>query len=221
MNETTTIPDPDCVFSDASGFSLIEFLVASIVLLILSYSVFSSLNEIQQAASRQADTQEVLDNTRIALETVTRCIRQAGNDPLGIGIEAVSIVSPEEVRIRSDLTGSEGPGKPNRGDPDGDINDFGEDVSIRYNSLRRRIEMVSGDGPAQIVADRISGFSLEYFDDEGLPTENSAAVQKIRVEISGTGRRQAHEKSWFGFLRSGIILIQKKNLSIDAKVPKI
>ena len=71
MIETTTIPDPDCVFSDASGFSLVEFLVASIILLILSYSAFSSLNEIQQAASRQADTQEVLDNTRIALETVT------------------------------------------------------------------------------------------------------------------------------------------------------
>jgi type II secretory pathway pseudopilin PulG len=221
MMKTTVITDNDFVLSDTSGFSLVEFLISSIILLILSFSVFNSMTEIEKAATRQADTQEVMDNTRIALEAVTRCIRQAGNDPFDIGITAISIVGPEEVRIRSDLTGSEGPGNPDKGDPDGDINDSGEDISIRYNSMKRRIEMVPGDGPAQIIADRIFGFSLDYFDAEGNPTENGAAVQKIRVGISGKGPRRSHEKVRFGVLRSGTVLIQKKNLSIGAFVPKI
>jgi prepilin-type N-terminal cleavage/methylation domain-containing protein len=181
-----TVPRPPASVALASGFTLVEFLMAVTLLLIVSLSLFRAVNEIQQSACRQAEVQEILDNMRMAFQAVAQCIRQAGNDPYRTGFEAVSIVGPTAVQIRSDLTGSEAPGKPNRGDPDGDTSDFGEDVLIRYNNLKKRIEMVSGKSPARIIADRISGFSLEYLDAEGNPIGNGADVVAIRVKMSGT-----------------------------------
>jgi type II secretory pathway pseudopilin PulG len=175
----------ESAIKNESGFSLMEFIVSAGILLVLSIIIFSTLNKIQSTAAQQADTQAVLDNTRIALQVVERRIRQAGNDPLRNGFDAVSAVSSTEVRIRSDITGSAGPGNPNKGDPDGDINDSGEDLAIRYNSTKRRIEMISSNGPAQIIADNIVGFSLQYFDAEGNEIHTGRDVRKIKVTISG------------------------------------
>ena len=189
MNKIVCNFDPETgesVIKNESGFSLTEFTVAAVILLVLSIVVFSTLNKIQCAAVHQADIQAVLDNTRIALQVVERCIRQSGNDPFHNGFDAISVVSSTEVRIRSDITGSAGPGNPNKGDPDGDINDSGEDLTIRYNNNKRRIEMISRNGPAQIIADNIAGFSLQYFDTEGNETHTGKDVRRIKVTISGS-----------------------------------
>jgi len=173
--------------NDTSGFTLVEFLIATTILLVITLPLFSALNEIQQAASRQAEVQQIMDNLRVALQAVTRCIRQSGNDPYQTGFDAISVMGTSEVRIRSDLTGSKAPGKPNRGDPDGDITDSSEDILIRYNKLKKRIEMVSAKGAVQIIADEISDFSLQYMDSEGNPVVNGRQVRIIRVKISGKG----------------------------------
>jgi type II secretory pathway pseudopilin PulG len=172
---------------DVSGFTLVEFLIASTVLLIIAIPLFGALNEIQKTAARQADMQQIMNNIRMAMQTVTRCIRQSGNDPYQAGFDAISILGPTEVRIRSDMTGSEAPGKPDRGDPDGDILDSLEDIRIRYNNLKSRIEMVSSKGSVQILADNISGFSLRYLDDTGIPTMDDSRVRTVRIQIRGTG----------------------------------
>ena len=117
-----------------SGFTLTEFLIAASILLVLSSAIFSMLTEIQHAGSYQTEVQFVLNNTRIAMQTAERYIRQAGNDPLGSGVSGITIVSAQEIQIRSDLTGSAGPGNPDKGDPDGDIGDSGESIAIRFNN---------------------------------------------------------------------------------------
>ena len=63
------------------------------------------------------------------MQTVEQYIRQAGNDPFCTGVAGIAIVSTEEIQIRSDLTGSAGPGNPDKGDPDGD-------TSIRAKASR-------------------------------------------------------------------------------------
>ena len=176
-----------------AGFSLVEMLLSATILLVVSMAVFSALNRIQQAASYQAEVQAVVDNTRNALQSMERCFRQAGNDPFRKGFDAISIISPTEVRIRTDLTGSR---NRNKGDPDGDLNDSGENLLIRYNSGKKRLEMVSGNGPAQILAENISDLSLDFFDAEGNPTVRGGMVRKITINISG--------KSTYTDPRSGI-----------------
>jgi len=184
MNSLTSAA---CSSENASGFTLVEFLIAASITISISLVLFGTLNGIERTAASHADSREVGDNMRIGLQTITRCIRQAGNDPYRTGFDAVSIIGPSEVRIRSDLTGSEAPGRPDRGDPDGDLNDSGENILIRYNSVKRRIEIVSGKSAVLIIADKISDFNLEFFDIEGNPVTSGSDTRKIRVNIAGTG----------------------------------
>lgn len=167
-----------------TGFSLVEFLISSTILVVLGASVFSAITDIGRTASFQTEVQNVLQNTRLAIDTLARRIKQAGNNPLNAAFEGITIGGAQQVQIRSDLTGS-APGQPNKGDPDGDTNDVDENVTFRYNAGDRTIEMVLGDGTVNRIASYISAFSMEYFDTTGSVTTVGANVRRIRVAISG------------------------------------
>lgn len=171
--------------SEESGFSLTEFLIAALLLLVISAAVFGILNDTQRAAGYQTEVQAVLNNSRIAMQTLERHIRTAGNDPLAGGLTGISIVSSTEVGIQSDLTGSAGPANPDKGDPDGDIDDSGENITIRYNPKTRTLEVVPGGASAQVIANYISGLSLQYFDDTGNETSVGGDVRRISVTLTG------------------------------------
>ncbi len=173
---------PERQYSQA-GFTLAEFLIASFILLMVASAVFKLLSEIQLTTSYQTEVQSVLNNTRIAMQTVERYVRQAGNDPLKSGLSGVTIINETEVQIRSDRTGSKGAGK---GDPDGDVDDPGENITIRYNNKSRSLEIVPSRGPAQIVANYISDFSMKYYSAEGILTTSGNQVCRIVVTISGS-----------------------------------
>lgn len=172
---------------DQSGFALTELLIATLILFIASAAVFSVLAEIQHTAGYQAEIQSVLNSTQVAMQIVQRYIRQAGNDPLGGGVVGITIVGPEEMQIRSDLTGSAGPGHPDKGDPDGDTGDSAENVVIRYNRNTRSLEVVPDQGAAQIIAGNISGVTFSYYDSAGNATATGAEVRTVGISISGAG----------------------------------
>jgi type II secretory pathway pseudopilin PulG len=178
---TDTIPR-----ESQSGFGLAEFLMSSLILLIAALSVFGVLKDVQNSAGYQTEVQSVLNNTRLAIQTVGRYLRQAGNDPLGSGLSGITIVSATEVRVRSDLTGSAGSGDPDKGDPDGDTFDSGEDLTIRCNSATRSLEIVTESGAVQIVAGYISGISFRFYDSSGGPAATGKDVRRINVTVSGT-----------------------------------
>jgi Tfp pilus assembly protein PilW len=169
---------------DDPGFVLVEFLVAAALTLIISTGIYSVLAEIQRWTSYQREVQDVSFNARSALETVERILRQAGNNPHNISMTGISIGDSTHVHIQSDLTGSLGPGQPDKGDPDGDVDDSGEDVSLRYNAAARTLELVSGAGSAQPFANYISGLSFQYYDAADVITGVGADVRRISVCIS-------------------------------------
>jgi Tfp pilus assembly protein PilV len=166
------------------GFSLVEFMLSSLILMVVAGSVFSLLGRTERTASYQSEIQNVLGNTRLGMETLQKVITQAGNDPLGAGFQGVTIVSATEVNIRADLTGSMA-GNPDKGDPDGDTVDAWENVTIRYNAGNSTIELVSG-GVAQPLVGNISAFSLQYFDQTGAATGAGADVRRINVTMTCT-----------------------------------
>ncbi|MBN1569358.1 MAG: prepilin-type N-terminal cleavage/methylation domain-containing protein [Acidobacteria bacterium] len=170
-----------------TGFTLTELLISVLILSIASAAAFSMLAEIQHTAGYQAEVQSVLNNTQIAMQVAARYIRQAGNDPLDSGVEGITIVSPEELRVRSDLTGSAGPGYPDKGDPDGDIEDSAENVTIRYNNRTRSLEVIPSGGAVQIIAGNISAVTFSYYDDAGGPASTGTEVRSIGISISGSG----------------------------------
>jgi len=146
--------------------------------------VFSLLNRLQRTAGYQSEVQEVLALGMTCMETVERIFLQAGNDPLGAGFPALVIAGPAEVRVRADLTGS-AHGDPDRGDPDGDTEDSGEDVTIRYKENTRSLEIIPQGGVPQPVATGLSAFAMQYLDAGGAETAAGNDVRGVRVTLTG------------------------------------
>lgn len=168
-----------------SGFTLTELLISILILSVASTALFSILADIQHAAGYQSEVQAVLNNTQIAMQTVQRYVRQAGNDPLDCGAAGITILGPEEMRIRSDITGSAGPGNPDKGDPDGDVRDSSEDIALRYNHRNRSLEVVPAGGAAQIVAGNISGITFSYYNAAGGAAASGTEVRTVGISIFG------------------------------------
>lgn len=171
---------------ERQGYGLMEFLVAGLIFLVISSGLFEFIAHVQREAARQEEIEAVLESARFALATVERILLQAGNDPKGIGFTGITISSPTQVRILADLTGSAKPASPDKGDPDGDLDDSGEDVIIRYNPISRSLELISGDSGTQPVSSLISEFSMQYLDRNGVATGDGAEVYKIQVTLSAT-----------------------------------
>lgn len=178
-----------------AGFGIAEFLISTLIIMVLSAGVFSLLTDMQSNAGYQTEVQNVLANTRIAMEKIQKHVLQAGNTTAGAAIVPLARVSDTEVQLQSDLTGSAGPGV---GDPDGDITDPDENITIRYNAAARSIEIVQGDGTVETVANYISAFSMQYLDATGAIATRDDAVRIIRVTITGTSS-QSNPKTGHGF----------------------
>jgi prepilin-type N-terminal cleavage/methylation domain-containing protein len=180
-----------------SGFTLTEFLISSLILLVLSAALYRMVADVQRSAAVQAESQSVVNDAQIAFQAIERCIRQAGNNPLGLQDMGIRIISPTEMQIKSDLTGSLGPGNPDKGDPDGDVDDSNENVRIRFNRATHSIEIVPEGGSAQIIAGNISDLLLQYYDANGGETNLESNVREIKITIKATNfsvNPQAHQK---------------------------
>ncbi len=185
----TRIPPPHgpSVFECAAGFSLVEFLLASLITLVIAGAAFELLAGAQRSLVWQADMQDVLDSVRSAMDTTSRHVRQAANDPLRAGFEGITIAGTTEVRLRSDITGSGGAADPDKGDADGDTEDAAEDVTLRYDAANRSIDIASGASSSQAIAGNISAFGLQYFDAQGNETAAGGSVRGIKISITGEG----------------------------------
>ncbi len=165
------------------GFSLIEFMLCSLILLVVAGSVCGILNQTQRTASYQVEVQGVLEGTRYSMMTIERILQQAGNDPLNAGFPGISEMRATHVRVRADLTGSAGtenPPDPDKGDPDGDTMDSGEDVTVNFDANAGTIQ-ING----QPIASNITAFSLQYFDQHGGAAVSGDQVTRIRITLTG------------------------------------
>jgi type II secretory pathway component PulJ len=182
-NQTYALLLNDGNMPKESGFAFTEFLISTVVIMILSAGLFTMLTDMQSTSGYQTEVLNVMENTRTAMNVIGRDIMQTGNNPLSAAFTPVTITSESQVQLCADLTGLAGG---SQGDPDGDILDANENITIRHNQNNHSIELVAGDGTVQTLADHISGLTLQYFDASGTATTVAANVRLIRVSISGS-----------------------------------
>src|SRR6266496_2951130 len=92
-----------------SGFTMVEFVLSAMILLLISAALFSIMAESQRSSSYQTEVHAVMDNTRIAMDTVEGYVRQASNNPcatVGFAGVVMTAAPATPVQLRSDLTGS-------------------------------------------------------------------------------------------------------------------
>ncbi len=154
------------------GFTLVETFLA----LIIGGLVVGGLTHLCVTQPRLSEAQDVtrdmVQNTRIVLEVMTRELRMAGYNPTGASFDGVTY-APTQLHIRADLNGNG-----NTDDPD-------EDIRYTYDAETQQIIRVDCTGQ-EPLAEHIQAFTLTGLDAAGRPTTVGAHVRQLRITVTAT-----------------------------------
>ncbi|HEY2931151.1 MAG TPA: prepilin-type N-terminal cleavage/methylation domain-containing protein [Acidobacteriota bacterium] len=194
------------------GFTFLELMVSITILAILSGGVFTLFNATQKRYQAEKEYAETVQNARVALDLLSRCIRQAGNneDPAAFAFEPLSYAG-STLTIRSDLTGSIAGGSVQQatGDPDGKLTAAYETITINFNSSSKQIVLNAGYGE-EILAENINKLEFKFYDSAGVETATMNDVSKVSITLEAlsngsdpqSGKRNSIKLSSNVYLRS-------------------
>ena len=161
------------------GVTLTELMVALVMGLATVAAVYSvHLVQVKQRIV-QEDVMAMQQNARAAMDLMTRELRMAGYDPIGVNRDKSSsndffglTYHQTELHIASDLNGN------------GLLTDSNESIVFLHDvstmTLRRKV----GRGGRQPLAEHIQSLALQYFDQRGSPTIDSKNIRMIEVMLT-------------------------------------
>lgn len=178
---------------DNRGFSILEMMVATLVFTLLLIPILMLFNQGQFTFRSQGDHVSNARHLRMAMNTMTRYLRQAGSDPTQqLLAPPIEPLQEGQFRINSDLTGSvtstTGNAKEASGDPDGTLNSIFEQVVIRFDSASEQLFIDIGYGE-EILAERISDFQVEFLTHTGEFTADPEQIARVRLTMTGRGEK--------------------------------
>jgi prepilin-type N-terminal cleavage/methylation domain-containing protein len=169
------------------GFSFLEVLVVTAILVLALGAVFSIAVQSQRSFQSERQMNEATQQARLAFNQIIRYTRQAGNDPFdAMTVPPIEILGSGHVRINSDVTGSQpsvtGNAMERTGDPDGLLNSIHERVTVRHHPGSQTLFIDVGYGE-EATASGISGLEFTFLDRAGLETSNGFEVAEVRIEM--------------------------------------
>jgi len=176
---------PSSVRVDRRGMTLIEMMVAVAIFAVVMGVVFTFLVNSRRSYTDMSQRVEYQQSVRAVLNLVTREIRSAGCDPVGVNFDRFPLADATMLQCRMDLDG------------DGAIEvvEPAEDVIYQYLAGTRQLIRNSGFGN-QILLRNIDNLTFRYFDGNGnelLPVPLSAAntdlLRYVEVNVTGTTDR--------------------------------
>lgn len=118
-------------------------------------------------------------NARAAMDLMTREIRMAGYDPMGVNRDGGSLndfsgvaYHPAELHIASDLSGN---GLPN---------DSNESIVFLHDASTLTLRRKVGNGGRQPVAEHIQSLAIQYFDEDSVPTTDSTHIRMVELTLT-------------------------------------
>jgi type IV pilus assembly protein PilW len=155
---------------EARGFSLAELLVVTAVLGCVLAGLWTLLQAGFTAYGFGTARIEAQQSARVALERMVKELREAGYDPTGAGIAAITIAEPERVVFQRDLNGN------------GAIDPTRERVTFLLRPGESVLRRDAGGG-AQPVIEGVRRLALTYYDRAGAVTADPARVAAIRIQL--------------------------------------
>ena len=169
--------DTDTLF-DQRGVTLTELMVALVIGLVTVAVVYSvHLVQVKQRLV-QEDVMAMQQNARAAMDLVTRELRMAGYDPMGSNRDESHSndfsgvrYHPTELHITSDLNGN------------GLLSDSNEAIVFLHDASTFTLRRKVGNGGRQPVAEHIQSLAIRYFDERGVPTNDSKHIRMLELTL--------------------------------------
>ena len=158
--------DAGSVVRDAARVTLADLLVGLVIFALVAAAAFTLLDEGRRAWAFGVARAETQQSARVALARLAGEIRVAGRG--GRGFDAVAVAAPDTIVLQQDLDG------------DGAIAANGERVTWRLAGTVLRRD--AGGGPQPIV-NGVRSLRLTYFDADGAPTAEPAAVRSVEIAV--------------------------------------
>lgn len=166
----------------AAGFSLVELLIAMVVGLVVLGAIYSVFTIQNKTFINQEQIVEMQQNVRAAMDMMSREIRMAGYDPIGVNSDSDPsnnfsgvTVNASQLQIQADRLGA----------GDGAIDATSEEnIIYAFDAANKKITRNIGAG-AQSFAENINAFAFAYLDGNGNPTAITANVRQIEITITG------------------------------------
>lgn len=169
------------------GFSLIELLITSTILVVIIGIISGIVTSVQRSYNIQRPRTESLNDATAALDTMTRLIRMAGNNPNGIsGLQAIDPETAvggiyQTIHIRADWRGSTMSSY-----PDGDITDPFEDIRFLVQNNKLMKQETSDAAPVEFL-DNIGYLQFVYYDTNNTlitdPVTNQNSISRIEITV--------------------------------------
>lgn len=167
--------------SSRSGFTFLEMLISISILAVISTAVLTLFREHQQRYDAETDYAATVQNARVALDIISRCLRQTGNNPTASTLTPLAY-SAGTLTISSDITGSAPAANSldSTGDPDSQLTAAYEQVTIRYDSNSKEILLNTGHGE-DTLAESINKLEFKFYDDTGTITADLTQASSVNV----------------------------------------
>lgn len=159
------------------GFTLIEMLVAMVILGVMGLALVGLLRSQHQTVVRQNDGVLSTQNARAAVDMLVREMRNAAYDPRASGDAALIAMQADSVAWTADL---------NENSVVTDsvlVADFYEEVAYWYDAGTRSLQRGAMGGAGLPVADDVDSLRLTYLDRTGAATADSSEVDLIRIRL--------------------------------------
>lgn len=166
MRQIDSPPPMKQTVNNASGFTIIELLIAMAIGLIVLGALCGTFILQNKTYDAQEQVTEMIQSARGAIDMMTRDIQMAGYNPTGATFDGVTY-SAGQLQIQSDLNG------------DGDTGDTDENIIYAYDAANLRINR-----NAEVFVDNIQTFAFEYLDSAGTATTTTSDIRQIRVTIA-------------------------------------
>jgi len=166
--------------TDMRGFSLIELTVAMAILMLILGTLSMLIGSVNNSYAQHRPRIKAINDANAALDTITRLLRMAGNNPNNIAnLQAIDPGAAvggvyRTIRIRADWRVT-----------DGALDDEFEDVT--FSAANGKLMLTAGGGTATAFLDSVQSLRFTYYDGAnaliGTPTTGSN-IRRVEVEIT-------------------------------------
>jgi type II secretory pathway pseudopilin PulG len=170
-----------------SGFSLIELLVVSVILVFIIGIIGGIVMGVQRSYSQQRVQTEAINDATAALDMLIRLIRTAGNNPYSIsGFQALDPGTAvggvyQTIRLRSDWRGTTMDSL-----PDGDTDDPFENTYFVVENGKLMKQEATDTGTVEFL-DNVNSISFFYYDTNNTlitnPASSPTSISRVDVML--------------------------------------